>query len=82
MTSNGGRSPEKLLTCPSALAPPLGAGGVLFLKGTLTFHPFVCDWKEKRRKSAMKGEKDGDKGGGGNVLSTQDVRLTMVRAQH
>lgn len=54
-TPNGGRAHKKLLTCPSALAPPLGADEVLFLKGMPTFHPFVSGWKEKRRKSARKG---------------------------
>lgn len=36
---------EDLLTCPSDLAPPLAADEELFLKGMLTFHPFMSGWK-------------------------------------
>lgn len=72
---------RKLLTCPSALAPPLGADEVLFLKGMPTFHPFVSGWKEKRRKSARKGWKMEMREAEEMPLSTRDVRLTMVRTQ-
>lgn len=44
-----------VLTCELALAVSLGTA--LFLKGMPTFHPFVCGWKEKRRKSVWN---DGD----------------------
>lgn len=73
---NGGCAHDKLLTCPSDLDSPLCADELLFLKGTLTFHPFVSGWKHKRRKSARKERKVEDM-----PFSTQDVRLTMVMAQ-
>lgn len=57
---------ENLLTCPSDLALSLGAEDELFLKGMLTFHPFVTVWKEKRRKSIRERVKDGGGRGRGN----------------
>lgn len=57
------------LTCPSALAPPLGLEDeTFFLKGIPTFHPFVFDWREKSRKSARKSVDDGAERGGGNAI--------------
>lgn len=54
---NGGQARERLLTCPSALVPPLGTDGVLFLKGTPTFHPFVSGCKEKIKEDVRVGKR-------------------------
>lgn len=54
---NGDQARERLLTCPSALVPPLGTDGVLFLKGTPTFHPFVSGCKEKIKEDVRMGNR-------------------------
>lgn len=55
---NGGQARERLLTCPSALVPPLGTDGVLFLKGTPTFHPFVSGCKEGKKSGCPRGKEE------------------------
>lgn len=57
---NGGQPCERLLTCPSALVPPLGTDGLHFLKGTPTFHPFVSGCKEKIKEDVRMGKRRGD----------------------
>lgn len=78
---NGGQARERLLTCPSALVPPLGTDGVLFLKGTPTFHPFVSGCKEKIKEDVRVGKRSDIGGRGNSILSAQDGRSTAAGTQ-